>query len=85
MKTKTWVLIFALILIVCLGASLSFLAPGEASTRAEITVQGQVIRTVDLRIDQEFTVESEKAVIMLSPLKTEKSVSPPPPAPITTA
>ena len=58
MKTRTWILIFALILIVCLGASLYFLAPGEASTQAEITSQGQVIKTVDLRIDQVFTIES---------------------------
>ena len=58
MKTRTWILIFALILIVCLGASLSFLAPGEASTQAEISSQGQVIKTVDLRINQEFTVDN---------------------------
>ena len=58
MKTRTWILIFALILIGCLGASFYFLAPGEASTQAEITSQGQIIKTVDLRIDQEFTVEN---------------------------
>ena len=58
MKTRTWILIFALILIVCLGASFYLLAPGEASTQAEITSGGQVIKTVDLRIDQQFTVES---------------------------
>ena len=58
MKTRTWILIFALILVACLGTSLYFLAPGEASTRAEITSQGRVIKTVDLRIDQVFTIES---------------------------
>jgi len=58
MKTRTWILIFTLILVVCLGASFYFLAPGEASTRAEITSGGQVIKTIDLRIDQEFTVDS---------------------------
>ena len=57
MKTRTWILIFALILMVSLGASFYFLRPGEASTHAEITSQGQVVKTVDLRIDQEFTVE----------------------------
>ena len=59
MKTRTWILIFALILTVCLGASFYFLTPGEASTHAEITSQGQVVKTVDLRIDQEFTIDSE--------------------------
>ena len=58
MKTRTWILIFALILILCLGAGFYFLMPREASTHAEITSQGQVIKTVDLRIDQEFTVEN---------------------------
>ena len=57
MKTRTWILIFALILIVSLGAGFYFLRPGKASTHAEITSQGQVVKTVDLRIDQEFTVE----------------------------
>jgi len=58
MKTRSWILIFALILIVCIGVSFYFLAPGEASTRAQITSHGEIIKTVDLRIDQEFTVES---------------------------
>ena len=60
MKTRTWILIFGLILTICLGASYSFLMPGEASTHAEITSHGQVIKTVDLRIDQEFTVGNSK-------------------------
>ena len=59
MKTRTWILIFALILILSLGASIYLLSPGEASTHAQITSQGNVIKTVDLRIDQEFTVEAE--------------------------
>jgi len=59
MKTRTWILIFTLILAGCIGASFYFLSPGEASSRAEITSRGQVIRTVDLRIDQEFTVEHD--------------------------
>ena len=58
MKTRTWILIFALILIISLGASFFLLSPGEASTHAEITSQGQMIKIVDLRIDQEFTVEN---------------------------
>ena len=59
MKTRTWILIFAVILAVCAAASFALLTPGEASTLAEITRQGSVIKTVDLRIDQTFTVESE--------------------------
>ena len=59
MKTRTWIIIFACILAVCLGASFYFFSAGEASTHAEITRQGQVVKTVDLRINQEFTVDSE--------------------------
>ena len=58
MKTRTWIVIFALLLAGCIGASFYFLMPGEASDFAEITSQGQVVKTVDLRIDQEFTVEN---------------------------
>ena len=56
MKTRTWIILFAVILTVCLGASVYFLMPGEASTHAEITSHGKVVKTVDLRIDQEFTI-----------------------------
>ena len=59
MKTRTWIILFAVILAVCLGASFCLLAPGDASASAEITRQGKVLKTVDLRIDQTFTVESE--------------------------
>ena len=59
MKTRTWILIFTAILAVSLAAGLYFLTPGDASVTAQITRQGQVIKTVDLRINQMFTVESE--------------------------
>ena len=58
MKTRTWILVFALILAICLGASIFFLMPGETSTHAEISSHGSVVKTVDLRINQEFTIES---------------------------
>ena len=56
MKTRSWIAVFAVILIICAGASLLLLSPGEAASHAEISSNGSVIRTVDLRIDQEFTV-----------------------------
>ena len=59
MKTRTWILIFAVVLAVSLAASFYLLNPGDASTQAEITRQGKVIKTVDLRIDQSFTIESD--------------------------
>ena len=59
MKTKYWIAILAVIALICIGASL-FLMGGEDASRAEITSDGKLIRIVDLHIDQEFTVETDK-------------------------
>ncbi len=58
MKTKTWILLLSAALILCLGLSAYILWPKEAAVFAEITSQGAVLKTVDLRIDQEFTVDT---------------------------
>ena len=58
MKTKYWILILGAVLAVCLGLSFFILMPGEDATHAEILSQGTVIKTVDLRIDQEFVVSA---------------------------
>ena len=55
-KTRTWILLIAALLALCLGASFLLLSPGEASDLARITSEGKVLRTVDLRVDQTFTV-----------------------------
>ena len=59
MKTKYWVLILGVVLSACLGLSALMLVPGEEASLAQITSQGKLIRTVDLQIDQEFTVTTE--------------------------
>ena len=59
MKTKYWIVLLAAVLVVCLGLSAVLLVPREQSSYAEITAGGRLIRTVDLRIDQSFTVEAE--------------------------
>ena len=58
MKTKFWIAILALLLVICLGLSLLTLG-GKDASRASITSDGKLIRTVDLSIDQEFTVHTE--------------------------
>ena len=55
MKNKHWIALLAAILFVCLGISLAMTLSSPAG-QARITSCGQVIRTVDLRVDQEFTV-----------------------------
>ena len=56
MKTKYWILLFTGMFALCLGLGLFLLMPGTEAGFAEITSQGKVIKTVDLRMDQEFTV-----------------------------
>ena len=56
MKTKYWIWILCGLLALCLGLSAVVLLPGEDAAFAEITSGGEKIRTVDLRIDQVFTV-----------------------------
>jgi len=58
MKTKTWILLLILLLILCISLSIPLLLPGEAAACAEIRSQGQLIKVVDLQIDQEYTVET---------------------------
>ena len=56
MKTKYWIIILAVILIISTGASFVFLLPGEEAAWAEVSSDGAVNRVVNLSINQEFTV-----------------------------
>ena len=56
MKTRTWILLFALLLAVCVGLSVWFLMPrGEASV-VEIWSDGVLIATWPLSVPQSMTV-----------------------------
>ena len=59
MKTKFWIAILAFLLVLCLGLSFYLLMPGQAATYAQVTSHGKLVKTVDLRLDQEFTVEHD--------------------------
>ena len=58
MKTKTWILLLCLLLIACAFLSLFLLRPGESANFAEVVSDGNVVKTVDLRMDQSFTVDA---------------------------
>ena len=45
MKTKSWVILLALILIACIGLSIPLLLPGRASSGAEILSDGVLLTT----------------------------------------
>ena len=58
MKTKYWVLLIAVVLVICLGLSVFLMLPQTASDYAEIYSGGVFVKTVSLRIDQQFSVPS---------------------------
>ena len=61
MKTKYWLMIFCALAALCAVLSLPLLS-GEQARFAQITSQGQVVATVDLTVDQEFTVAEKNTV-----------------------
>ena len=57
-KTRIWILILAAVLLVSAVLSAWFLWPREAQS-AEVYSDGQLLFTLDLRVDQERTVQSQ--------------------------
>ena len=58
MKTKIWIILLCVVLLACGGLSIWLLSPGEAAPQAEIWLDGQLYKTVNLNEDQEFVVDS---------------------------
>ena len=56
MKTKTWILILAALLLVSIGMSVWILLPGQAADRIEIWSEGVLKYTLSLYEDQTLTV-----------------------------
>ena len=61
MKTKYWIIAFAVLAAVCIAMSLPLLSEEEARF-ARIVSDGEVVKTVDLMVDQEFTVNDKNTV-----------------------
>ncbi len=61
MKTKYWLLVFALLAGICALCTIPLLG-GEDASCAEIYSGGKLVKTVALSIDQEFTVEGKNTV-----------------------
>ena len=57
MKTKLWILLIGVVLAVCLALSAALLRPDSAQS-AQVFSDGQLLYTLDLRIDTVKTVES---------------------------
>ena len=61
MKTKYWLMIFGAVAAVCIALSLPLLGTEQARF-AKITSKGVEIKTVDLMIDQEFTIDGKNTI-----------------------
>ena len=61
MKTKYWLMIFGAVAAVCIALSLPLLRSDQARF-ARITSKGELVKTVDLMVDQEFTVDGKNTV-----------------------
>ena len=59
MKTKYWIILLCALLLLSVLACIPLLSSKPAG-RAKITSDGEVITIVDLKIDQEFTVASDR-------------------------
>ena len=56
MKTKVWIAIFAVVLVVCAGLSLLFLLPGQDAAYVEIWSDGVHLATWSLSVNQNMSV-----------------------------
>ena len=61
MKTKYWLMIFGAVAAVCIALSLPLLRTEQARF-AKIISKGETVKTVDLMIDQEFTVDGKNTI-----------------------
>ena len=57
MKTRTWIILLCVVLLSCLGLSIWLLMPRGVAAQAEIWLDGELYKTVDLNQDQEFVVD----------------------------
>lgn len=61
MKTKYWIMVFAVVILVCLAVSLPLLNQEEAAM-AEIYSHGELVTTLSLSVDQEITVDGHNTI-----------------------
>ena len=58
MKTKYWILIFTALAAVCILLTVLFFCTGQPANRALVYSDGQLVRTIDLTEDGEYTIEN---------------------------
>ena len=66
MKSKSWMLILAAVLVLSAALSVALLMPREDAARAEIWSDGVLLETVDLDVDRVLTVEGKNGTNMVT-------------------
>ncbi len=56
MKTRSWILLIAAVLVGCLALSVIVLRPQADAAYAQVYCQGKLLHTLDLSVDREVTV-----------------------------
>ncbi len=60
MKTKFWIALIAVILVVCVGLSIWLLWPSQDAAYAEIWSDGKLLHTLPLSLDREVTIQTDR-------------------------
>lgn len=66
MKNKTWIMLIAVLLLVCLGISFVLMLPGKDARYAQVLSQGKLIHTLDLTVDRKVTVQTAKGTNVIT-------------------
>ncbi len=66
MKTKFWIALIATVLGVCVGLSVWLLWPSEDAVYAEVWSDGKLLYTLELSVDREITVQTERGTNVIT-------------------
>lgn len=62
MKSKFWILLFAVLAVLCLGLSLWLLLPGGEASSVEVWSEGKLLYSLPLGVDTELTVTTDRGI-----------------------
>ena len=66
MKTRYWVIIFAVLLVICGSFSLLLLLPSSPAGQVEVWSEGKLLTVLDLNKEQDLTVQSAQGTNVIT-------------------
>lgn len=66
MKNKTWALILGGVLLACILLGVWLLKPGQKAEKAEIWSEGELKFTLDLAVDRQVTVKTDRGTNVIT-------------------